>query len=803
MKNSQTAIGKTAIIAAVFATMSQSAPALSQDESLMIEEIIVTARKRSESLQDVPMAVHAFSRQQLKDASIDNIVDLARMTSNITLNETSGLIGGTIQIFMRGIGNDPGIDQGIGLYVDDVYINRTTGALLEVYDVDRIEILKGPQGSLYGRNTVGGAIKYITRQPSDELTAEMEFKAGTYDQRKFSGSVSGPLIPGTLYGGIGFVKKDRDGHQTNIFDNSKWYAADTQAIRGNLLYTPSDDFRVKLAVDYSKDDSKQAIPGRVATKDDSGLSFVFTGANRFFGPDTAPYATPNDARIPSDIDKVNSENVGNLFTSYDNFKIETKSAALTFEYDYNDYFTFKSVTSARFVENTQTFDFDGSDQHYIRTLSNKESDDYSQEFQLNYSGDSVNAVMGLYYLDATNNNNGPGLTEQTSRIRVTTAQNKWTFKDERKTESKSIYGNLDWDISDEWQLSIGGRYTQDEKELEQIADVTSTRYALATTSITGPRAPLAIVSGAEVRVAASPLFTGWLDPRLTRTSTTTFSENTGNKKSWSEFSNSAQLSYRYDENIMVYTGFSSGFKSGGFKTSGGSAESYNPEFVDSFTLGVKSTLLNGSMNLNFEAFYNDYTDKQLNTIKFENNELVQTFLNVGEVTSSGAEVEMFWLTPLDGLMFNLNIGYLNAEIDSYPSVVEEGVNKGDKIETAGYHELGYAPEWTASARWAYEMPLSSYGTLMLGADVAYRTEMYTNSPIDTRTAFFTSQQSEEHVIWNAIAAFRSNDQRWRIALEAKNLEDRRVLVNTFNVASVITGGYNLPRSVALSVGYSF
>ena len=172
---------------AIAATLGVSEIAVAQ-----LEEVVVTARKRSESLQDVPMAVSAFNSDQLQSYGIDNITDIARMTPNLVMNETSGLVGGAISVFIRGIGNDPGLDQGVGIYVDDVYLNRTTGALLEVFDVERIEVLKGPQGHLYGRNTIGGAIKYITREPGEELEGSAEIKAGSDGYFRVKGAVSRP-----------------------------------------------------------------------------------------------------------------------------------------------------------------------------------------------------------------------------------------------------------------------------------------------------------------------------------------------------------------------------------------------------------------------------------------------------------------------------------------------------------------------------------------------------------------------------------------------------------------------------------
>ncbi len=189
MKNS---LGKKSLLAAAIAAAATGNPVYAKEvgSSVVLEEVVVTARKRAENLQDVPMAVSAFSGNQLQNMQVDNITEIERLTPNVTLTETSGLQGGSIAIFMRGIGNDPGLPQGVGLYIDDVYLNRSSGSLLEIYDVERIEVLKGPQGNLYGRNTIGGAIKYVTREPGDELQANVEVKGGSYNLQKIKGSIS-------------------------------------------------------------------------------------------------------------------------------------------------------------------------------------------------------------------------------------------------------------------------------------------------------------------------------------------------------------------------------------------------------------------------------------------------------------------------------------------------------------------------------------------------------------------------------------------------------------------------------------
>lgn len=763
-------------------------------QSAVLEEVVVTARKRSEDLQDVPMAVSAFSSQELQDFSIDEITEVGRMTPNLIMNETSGLVGGAISVFMRGIGNDQGLEQGVGMYVDDVYLNRTSGSILEVFDVERIEVLKGPQGHLYGRNTIGGAIKYITREPGDELEGNLEVKAGSDEYFRIKGRTSGPLIDNTLYGDIAFSYKERDGYQDNSFAGSDdpW-DAEAGAVRGTLMWTPTDTLKVKLAVDYSKDSSLPPIPGRLALDETAigGINAVTTTANLLFGPGTAVLDTPNDTSFPNDEDDVSS----GFVDGYDEYEIEQINVAATVLWDLSDQWQLKSVTALRHMENTQPFDFDGSEQVWINTLrKNLESDDNSQELQLNFSGESIQAVMGLYYLDGDRSVDSD-TTLQTVRLRAVQFNEKTFTRDDRPNKSYSAYGNVDWDFAENWQFSLGGRYTRDEKDIDQKASVTQGFYALALTPLI-PGLPLAIKPGQEEIVEASPLFGGWLNPRYFEF---TAPEDAKNDDDWEEFTPSARLRYDLNEDSMVYGGVSTGFKSGGFNNSGGNVTAYDPETVTTYSLGYKSTLLDNTLRLNTEFFYNDYKDKQLATIVLEGSDLTRLTSNVGKVTQWGGEFEVTWLTPLDGLLLNFNIGYLDSDVDEFKSFDSDG----NKIDLADTTELGYSPEWTGQVRATYDFSLGSVGGLTASTDVSYQDDMYTNSPIDTTNPIKTAQQADAYYLWNASLAWRSDDEAWRIAVEGKNLNDEREIVNSFDIGIVAGAGYTPPRTWAVSVGYSF
>ena len=778
----------------------------------VIEEILVTARKRTENLQEVPAAVSAYGSEELQERGVDNIMEVARLTPNITVNETNGLIAGAIQVFIRGIGNDPGFDQGVGIYVDDVYLNRTGGALLDVYDVERIEVLKGPQGHLYGRNTIGGALKYVSREPGNETRARIEGKLGEDSLRKVRANLSGALVEDSLFASFAVSKTDHDGYQTNLHDGSEFAGADRLAMRGSLIWQASDSLRFKLVGDMLRDDSDPYVPTRVAVNlgGPAGLGAfgaLLSTANLFVPG--AAYLAPGqalDTSLPTSKDHVNTAFIDGGF---DEFKIDTNGVSLTVDWDMNEAWSVKSVTALRTGEYNYPFDFDGTHQVFIDTLQSRDTKDWSQELQLHYTSDRINAVAGLYYLDGDFEN--VSLTTQTPLLRLLTSHVKRTHDDDRGLESTSVYANLDWDINDQWQLSLGGRYTTDKQDIDQIADVTLTQHVAAFVRLPGlEQAPLVLSPTGAAIVPNLPFFNFFLPHRdlqgniigLGNTETvTTYPENKIGDENWSEFTPSAKLSFRASDSTLLYGGVSTGFKSGGFTFTGRAynASTYAPETVTTYSVGLKTTLADGSLRFNAEAFINDYQDKQFTVIALDDSTgtLVQQNDNAGKVDTRGFEFELLWLPPVDGLALNLNLGYLDVEVKE---LIDE-VAPGMLGNVADDHAMGYAPEWTVQARVQYTASLGGAGSLTFGADADYRDKMYTDSPIDLRNPFFLAAESDDRILANAFLTYRSADSRWRVTLEGKNLGDKRVLENTFNVSNFILGGYNRGRTWGLTVAY--
>ena len=448
-------------------------------EPLGIEEIVVTARKREESLQDVPISISAFPGSELETYQVDNIVDLETLVPNVTLTESGGLTTGSLLVFIRGIGSDPGFAQGVGIYTDDVYLNLQAGALLEVLDVERIEVLKGPQGHLYGRNTLGGAIRYITRKPGDELRVRFDGGFGRFTEWFARGSISGPISQ-TLGGSLSLLYRQRDPIQKNTFtatEEGEFWGADIGAYRASLQWAPSEAVRFSLGANITSDGSEPRVGKRVGVNAAqlAQIENPFSRGASALVPNAAPIPTANDVRPFGESDhpdRISTEFTaatgaggvpGSLVTgkSLDDYEINTQAFSLTAEFDLGPRWTLKSVSALRSIDDFQVFAFDGTTQTFINTIQDRETSDFSQELQLNYSGDSISLVTGIYYLDG-GLDRGPVAGDITPRLLSVTRRETRTTRQDDGIESLAGYVNLDWRISESWELALGGRFTRDE-----------------------------------------------------------------------------------------------------------------------------------------------------------------------------------------------------------------------------------------------------------------------------------------------------------------------------------------------------
>jgi len=492
---------RTLTLASVAVSALLAQPAFAQDAGMEAEDgadIVVTARRREESLIDVPIAVSAFSGEALEQRGALDITDVGAITPNTTL-ETSRGSNSTLSAFIRGIGQqDPvsGFEPGVGIYLDDVYLNRPQAGVLDIYDVERIEVLRGPQGTLYGRNTIGGAVKYVTRMLPQDFSLRVRATYGTYDQADGVVTVSAPVGDLLRVGGS-VARLSRGGFGDNLTTGRENYNKDVWAARGTVeLGGYGEPVMIRITGDYTRDQSDprgghRLIPG------------LLTGA-----PVLANVFDTRGGLVDPEQD------------------IEAYGGAINVSIDLNDSLTLRSISAWRKDDSFTPIDFDALPAADVDVPGAYFNEQISQEFQLLYNSDRLNGLVGFYYLDATADtlfdvrlfNTLAGLTAFTNAA--------------VDTETYAVFGEFTYDFSDQFSITLGGRYTWDERS----ANILRQNYL-------GGGSPF--FGGAGVPFGAA-------------------STNFQGSRSFNKFTPRVLASWEPNDDTTVYASFSQGFKGGGF-----------------------------------------------------------------------------------------------------------------------------------------------------------------------------------------------------------------------------------------------
>jgi iron complex outermembrane receptor protein len=729
-------------------------------------EIVVTARRRAEALQDVPIAVTAYSGEQLEREGALDITDVGDTTPNVTL-ETSRGTNTTLTAFIRGVGQqDPvaGFEQGVGIYLDDVYLNRPQGAVLDIYDVERIEVLRGPQGTLYGRNTIGGAIKYVTRRLPDDPEVKIRANVGTYGQADLIVSGAGALTEGFRVGGS-MARLSRDGFGKNLTTGEENYNKDIWAVRGTMEMEPVDAVSIKLSGDYTWDDSNSRGGHRV-------IPGLLSGA-------------------PVLDDEFDTR--GGLVDPKQ--KVRGGGVAGHLTVDLADGFTLKSISAWRHSKSHTPIDFDALPSIDVDVPAIYEDSQFSQEVQLEIDRGPLAGIVGAYYLDANANNifdvrlytsNAllPGLTAVT--------------QGDVDTKTWAIFGDFTYDISDQWSVSLGGRYTNDKRHAKVF------RQNL----ILGGQPGLGGDAGFGVGIP-------FPNAALSVTS------NFDGKRKDTDFTPRASISFKPNDNHNIYLSYAQGFKGGGFDPRGLTTATprsnpavpptadeiydfmaFDPETVDSFELGWKGALFDKRLRMAVALFRANYKDVQVpgsaGGVTAGN---VPTFVgittNAGKARFQGVEVEANWAiaedlaTSGDRLNFVGSLGYLDAEYREFISAVNRRpdgtvIPAADivPVDMADFRKVQNTPKWTLSGGFNYDTPLSS-GRLNFNTNLSYRSK--------SQQFEIAAPGIDENgfALLDASLVWRSANDRWSIGLHGKNLTDTKYITSgyIFLLQNPYTGDY--------------
>ena len=646
-----------------------------------LEEITVTARRREESLQDVPIAVSAFSGEYLSGIGAIDITAVTQSTPNITL-EVSRATNTTLTAYIRGVGQqDPlaGFEGGVGLYLDDVYLARPQGTVFDLYDVERVEVLRGPQGTLYGRNTIGGAVKYVTRRLTDDPMLDVRVNVGQYSQADLL--VKGGLpVTDTFRIGGAIASFNREGFGTNLFTGEDNVDKEILGFRFSAEWEPSDAWFLRLFADYTDDKSSPRQGHRFLPSADG----------------TTYPVLPDVFDTRAGITTIPSSNAGLVNN------VDQGGVGLLIEWNLTDNWQLKSITSTRADNSESLIDFDNLPENTFDAPVIYENEQFTQEFQANFTSERMAAVLGLFYLDANAFNafdvvlGGAGVTA-------------FTLGD-YDTNAWAVYGDLVFDLNDQWSLSVGGRYTEDERD----ATVTRETFAGLGSPYFGNEDAVSITVPVP---GAVPTFNG------NRTDT--------------QFTPRASISWRPVDDQMLYLSYNEGFKGGGFDPRGAYQfeevrEGFEPEEVQAYEFGVKSTWADGRVLTNFALFYSDYTNVQVpgSILLFDENGVAVGFAgtttNAGKAEITGAEFEMIG-NFTDNFSTTLSLGWIDAEYTEW--LVGDTDENGNPIivDISDQRVFQNTPEYTASVNLRYEFGLGLFGNdgnLALSTLISYRDDVF-------------------------------------------------------------------------------
>jgi len=658
-----------------------------------LEEIVVTARKRKEKLQDTPISISAYSAERLEAQGVSQTTQLQDFTPNLVFQNTpsnSG-VGSSAAVFIRGIGQKdfaPTTDPGVGIYVDGVYLARTVGAVFDMIDIDRVEVLRGPQGTLFGRNTIGGAISIVTAKPDVTFAGKADMTTGTDNRFEVRGTLNLPLTD-RLFARISVGTFKQDGYVLRPADGGDLGNKDEQTGRLALRWLATDALEINLSGDFSRDrtngppvvvaevDSPATNPGSIA----SLANFLAVG-NPALCFEAANYNNPAcyNQRIAAGSNT-------NLGTGPSFSDIYTKGSALTVDWSLNEDLSLKSITAWRNVSGTFAQDRDGSPVALNHVLDFYRDTQLSQELQLQGKAleRRLNWLAGLYYFREYGGNLNP------VQFTPGSIQSGGYFH----YDSKAAFAQATYQVTDKFSITPGARYTKENRAY--LPD----QYFTAL--------PLGPIFNCYVPTEHPCQIGDRVVPYQTVYANT------------HKFTPYLNLSYKWTPDLMTYAAYSEGFKSGGYTQRifppDRSLPSFAPESVKSYELGFKLTSLGGRMRLNGAAYYTDYKDLQL--LVADATRVGPYFANAGKAHIEGFELESE-LAPGGGWHFDVGVGYTLPRYDQLAAgVLASGINLQS--------DFVLISKWNANASLDKVFGLPGGSSLTPRIDYTWRSRFATNA----------------------------------------------------------------------------
>jgi len=737
------------------------------------DEIVVTARKREESVETTPIAISAFTGDTLEERGASNIGEVSQFVPNLTINYNGGGGGSasTSNIYLRGVGQSDFLvttDPGVGLYIDGVYYARSTATIMDLLDLERVEVLRGPQGTLFGKNTIGGAISLISAKPNPDGGGKLELRAGKNNYFEGRAMVDVPLGE-NLNSRFSALYKTKNGYTDRIATGEREGDERSFAARAMFEWTPSEQFTADLAIDYGKRNGTSADTAVLQfepTAPLAGLWSAFVG-----GPTNPPSAVNANPRI--------SNSTGPNVDDNKRFGV-----GLTAEYDLGST-TLKSISAVRTLTAEFGRDGDGTANSYVHTNNKVVQQQYSQELQLTGASfdDRLEWVGGVYYFNE--------LAKDTNDVRLASGvfaalealpgafvplapgsvcpgpfppnvcaggvgnpfnaglDLDFDIYNKVSGESYAAYGSGTFALTDQLNMTAGLRYTDETKD-----------YFIDHSRV---NAGIAIIPPTALT------------------------------DSWSALSPKFSMDYQTSTNTLLYASLSRGFKSGGFNgrpTSQGAVDSYDPEFVWSYEAGVKTSFADRRVLLSMAAFIYDYQDMQLNSVRADNTgNLLLVTENAGTANVKGFEAEMRAMVT-DNFVVDATLGLLDAKYDE--------LNPGATV-TADLR-LNRTPEFSMSVGGEYTFALSDGFDLTVRGDYSYQSSQALD-PANTAALI-----QDGYGLLNGRITLTPNDSNWEIALYGTNLTDELYLqggLTTLDSFGTVEGTFGLPAEWGIATKLKF
>jgi iron complex outermembrane receptor protein len=762
----QTMAISRALLLGVSSVLMLSGEQASAAEAGAIETVVVTAEKRAEDIQAVPVALQAFSSKQINDLGIKASTDLSQFTPNLDIALPAGA-GNQPIITIRGVGlNDYDTNNAgpNGVYLDEVYLSSPASQTFQAFDLERIEVLKGPQGTLYGRNTSGGAINFVSVKPTDEFTADLHAEYGAYDTYQVEGAVGGQ-IANALDGRISIVKNGSGGYTSNSLTGTRENGANNIAGRAQLLWTPVQDLKVLLNVHGGIVANRPAEYRHIGSYE-PGTTTPCSVADVFAGKcvDLFGYGTP-------------AKFYDGAFHRREHLDVHSYGGSLRADYQLGEV-TLTSLSAFEHNDKIHPEDTDASPNRLIQIDFGVRNETFTQEFRATQTTDQYDWVFGLYYLgenlrqnqplslllDADNFFGGPGSGDGIAEI--VTDQNR------QITNSYAAFGQADYKVTDKLRLTLGGRFTGESK---------SFMWSGGTSFQTGG-------------MDHFPPITPTLPPP---------GQNFNRKLSNTSFNWRAGADYHFADEIMGFLSVATGFKSGGFNGSflntqtppdpvqvAAQLEPIKPEQVTAYEIGLKSNFFDDRLLFDASIFYNDYRDEQVFILQpISALVAVNILTNAAKAHMMGADLEAIG-KPLDNLTITSNLGLLQAKIDS-----NEISGSGSSLHG---HQLALSPHVTWSNVVDYKLPCED-GAFDFQLSANFKSHQFFDAP---NSPFLTQRP---YWIENARIGYAFDDSRWEVAGFVRNLSGQKYYLDIFDLSFIgfYQGIMGAPRTFGGEVNYRF